>query len=236
MIVSQVLDDGEETAAFARVYLPFYVAGYEAGAENVRTRRKRADFFNLVRERLRQKSFYHAALALKVTKRRLQSVFDEALVEGWGTEDLAREVRHLFDGMARGRSLRIARTELTDVMNDGSNATLREEGYRMKEWSTVIDGQERETHAEADGQVVGVNELFTVGGQAARYPGDDSLSASEKINCRCLIVGAGTPDERKHRLGRAFLRAHGALERRFVVHLRKAFRSQRDRILSRLAP
>jgi hypothetical protein len=40
----------------------------------------------------------------------------------------------------------------------------------------------------ADGQRVGVDDVFTVGGERLRFPSDSSLGASAKniINCRCI--------------------------------------------------
>lgn len=130
--------------------------------------------------------------------------------------------------------MRIARTELTDTINDGTHRALTKEGYTRKRWSTVIDGREREAHAEADGQETLINEAFKVGGELAMYPGDENLSASARINCRCTLVAAGIPVDREELLGRAFLRIHSSLEHKFVVSLHKAFLFQRDRILSRL--
>jgi SPP1 gp7 family putative phage head morphogenesis protein len=232
--VDDFFDEAAETVAFARAYFPFLYAGFQKGADNALAERKRAKGFSeFVRERLRRKSFEHAALAVGATRRQLQKVVAKGLDEGWGVEQLGRNIRKEFGVMSRVRGLRIARTELTDVINDGSNQTLRDEGHRQKEWSTVIDGQQRGSHGTANGQVVGIDDVFRVGGAAARYPGDEHLPPGERINCRCLIVAAGLSDERKRRLGRAFLRTHGALERGFVVHLRRAFRDQRDRALSK---
>ncbi len=63
-------------------------------------------------------------------------------------------------------------------------------------------------------------------------PGSETLSAGEKINCRCTVVGVGVPEDRKAQLDKRFLRAHGALEGKFVVQLRRAFQEQRTRVLS----
>jgi len=232
--VEEFFDDLAEAERLAAVYLPFLAAGFKQGAENVLLgRRARGDGYDdLVREQLRRKSFDHATLAVGTTKRKLQDILRKALDEGWGVEELGRGIREEFDGMARVRGLRIARTELTDTINDGSNQTLRVEGYEEKEWSAVIDGQERPDHHAASGQTVGIHDTFRVGGESARYPGDESLSPGQRVNCRCLIVGAGLSDDRKRQVGRRFLRSHGALERRFVVHLRGAFVAQRDRVLS----
>jgi hypothetical protein len=54
-----------------------------------------------------------------------------------------------------------------------------------------MDGNERDTHTGADGQTVGTDETFTVGGATWKYPGDDMLPPEERINCRCTVVGGG---------------------------------------------
>lgn len=226
-------DEKAETEAFALVMRPFLEAGFKEGIGNVRA--KRADkkvFTDYVRESLKRKSLEHAALATGTTKKKLQEVLQEAVDKGLGIQELGRKIKKLFDVESKMRALRIARTELTDTMNDGSNQTLRAEGYQLKEWSTVIDGQERPDHHAANGQAVGIHDAFRVGGESALYPGDDMLSASQRVNCRCALVGGGMPEDRKRQLGRTFLRAHGALEKKFVVSLRRAFIAQRDRILS----
>jgi len=58
-----------------------------------------------------------------------------------------------------------------------------------KEWETVIDGLERETHYDANGQTVNHTDAFLVGDSALLYAGDTSLGAElkEVVNCRCSI-------------------------------------------------
>jgi hypothetical protein len=189
-------------------------------------------FTQAVRIALEQKSFDHAAIAIGTTKEALQVELAAAIEQGEGIQQLSKRIDKLFGQHEKVRNKLIARTELTDVINDGSTETLRREGYQNKEWSTVIDGRERASHAAADGQVVGIHQPFMVGGSSGMFPGDSTLPMSERANCRCAVVGAGLTFDRKHQLGRVFLRAHGALERDFVIHLRRAFRGQRDRVLS----
>ena len=55
-----------------------------------------------------------------------------------------------------------------------------------KEWVAILDSATREDHVLADGQQVGVNENFTVGGEEANFPRDPNLSAKQSINCRCI--------------------------------------------------
>ena len=57
-----------------------------------------------------------------------------------------------------------------------------------KEWNAILDSRTRETHAEADGQVVGLMEYFQVGDSLMMFPGDTSMGAGPElwINCRCI--------------------------------------------------
>lgn len=51
--------------------------------------------------------------------------------------------------------------------------------------NSTDDGRTRESHAEADGQIVGINEQFEVGGELLDFPGDGS--PENTYNCRCAI-------------------------------------------------
>lgn len=209
--------------------------GMQQGIEQGNGKAKPENIFNAdTRKRLNKKSLEHAALAVGTTKDELQKAIDKATKEGTGTQGLAKLIRDQFEVDSRHRSLVIARTELTDTINQGVVETFEEEGTTEKQWSTVTDGQERDSHAAADGQTVGLDEDFTVGGERAAYPGDPSLSPESRCNCRCTLVAGGISKERQMHINQQFLRAHGVLENRFVVQLRKSFLDQRDRILSRL--
>lgn len=191
-------------------------------------------FNALVKAAIGRRAFAHAARAVGATKGQLAGLLSSAVEEGKGVPELARDIRRTFEFNSKVRSLRIARTELTEVINDGAARTLDHEGYPEKQWSTVIDGRERPTHAQADGQSVPADGYFAVGGNACRYPGDETLPPGERVNCRCTVVGSGVPESRARRQGEMFLKAHGSLERQFQVSLRRAFLDQRNRILSRL--
>ena len=60
--------------------------------------------------------------------------------------------------------------------------------------NSTLDDRTRETHAEADGQVVPVDDVFIVGDDELEYPRDPGGSAEETINCRCVSVPV-LPDE-----------------------------------------
>lgn len=108
-----------------------------------------------------------------------------------------KAVREAFDqalGVQGGMSWydtakRDARTAVTGL--DGLLATgeMRRQGIPEKMWVARHDSRVRESHADADGQVVPVNQPFLVGGYTMMHPGDRSAPPGETINCRCITVG-----------------------------------------------
>ncbi len=88
------------------------------------------------------------------------------------TSDL--EARNSIDG---GRKAGYQR-----IMDNG----LVERGP-TKIWRTFLDGQTRQSHRNVNGDEVGIDENFTVGGETLPAPRDSSLGASAGniINCRC---------------------------------------------------
>lgn len=71
---------------------------------------------------------------------------------------------------------------------------LAEEGYTHRRWVAIADDRTRPTHRAASGQVVTLDEPFTVGGYPLRYPHDPDGPASETVNCRCSQVGVRGED------------------------------------------
>ena len=91
--------------------------------------------------------------------------------------------------IARWRANVISRTETHTAAQAAGFETEASLGLTLrKEWVAAADERTRESHAEADGQVVGHAEDYSVGGHACQYPGDPSLPPEESINCRCASV------------------------------------------------
>lgn len=86
----------------------------------------------------------------------------------------------------------IGRTEATAAFNGGEQAgqtSAKKPGTTLtKRWLSSHDTRVRETHQDADGQVVGADQLFNVGGYDAPYPGHWSLPPQESVNCRCTAL------------------------------------------------
>ena len=70
-----------------------------------------------------------------------------------------------------------------------------------REWVSALDARTRPEHAEADGQVVGVDEPFIVGGEKLMFPGDRNGSGWNIYNCRCTMIakvnGVDTSDAKR---------------------------------------
>ena len=65
----------------------------------------------------------------------------------------------------------------------------------IKRWVSNADERTRPSHALANGQEVGIDDDFIIGGKKMSYAGDPKGGASEVINCRCVIVYTEPDDE-----------------------------------------
>lgn len=120
---------------------------------------------------------------------RLRLTLEQAAREGVGQAVAADRIRDTFN-IARQHASTIARTELAQVMN-GARWEVHEHMYergivRAKTWTTAGDERVRDDHETADGQQVGINEHFVVGGALLLYPGDVNGPPEQIINCRCI--------------------------------------------------
>lgn len=87
---------------------------------------------------------------------------------------------------------RIVRTEVVCASNLGDMTGAQMTGYDVqKEWIAAMQPERtRQSHMEADGQVVGVNDPFVLDdGDKLMFPADGSLGAAPEntINCRCSL-------------------------------------------------
>ncbi len=131
------------------------------------------------------------------TRNQLASTLSEGIANGESLHELMLRVEDskigvLGDEPMTVRAARIARTETTGALNSGHDTTMRglaADGLiEKKEWSATKDGFTRDTHMDANGQQVPVNQPFDVGGHPGRFPGDPNLPAAERCNCRCTTL------------------------------------------------
>jgi HK97 family phage portal protein len=110
--------------------------------------------------------------------------------EGEGMDQLAKRIDGFLDKIIPHRAEVVARTEVINASNAASDfAAKASTVVKRKEWISTRDDRIRDTHKEADEQVVPVDDPFTVGGFKLQWPGDSSLGApaEEVIQCRCTV-------------------------------------------------
>lgn len=130
-------------------------------------------------------------------KKQITKQVTQGILQGKSSKGIAASLMRNIPDMGRVSAVRAARTAVTEAENAGRQAAaeqLAEKGVvSQKRWRCTHDSRTRDWHAEADDQVVDMDEPFEVGGEQLMYPGDGSLGASgwNLYNCRCsrqLIV------------------------------------------------
>ncbi len=130
------------------------------------------------------KSRYVSATSHEIVK----GVITHGLENGLPEREIANNLQDNFVGeVAANRARTIARTEVHNAASYGMQNGAEESGLALeREWVAVMDSRTREDHADADGQIRGMEEPFDIGGEDIDFPGDGSPENS--INCRCTIA------------------------------------------------
>lgn len=124
----------------------------------------------------------------ETTRQQVVNAVERGYADGLGQDGVADYILSLVPEFSRYRAEMIARTETHGAANYGAGRAARETNLPLKrEWISSRDERTRETHREADGQIVGMDDAFDVGGSRLMFPGDPDGPAEEVINCRCAI-------------------------------------------------
>jgi hypothetical protein len=102
-----------------------------------------------------------------------------------GLQDL---VSDKFSVYTASRLRMIAQTTSTFTYGAAQRETHKKHGFKSVWRHTGAGVQDRKTHIAADGQVIGEDGYFNVGGEKVRHPADGS--ASNAINCHCILRAA----------------------------------------------
>ena len=120
----------------------------------------------------------------------IRDVVLRANEEGQGIDEIRRRIGGVFDDAKGYRAERIARTEAVGSANAANVAAWQISGLvDEKEWLAVPDDQTRETHADMDGQRVGLNDTFTSPSGATTQHTSDTVRAGSL----CLRANSQTP-------------------------------------------
>ena len=125
---------------------------------------------------------------------RIQASLQAGIDAGDTTAELSARVKAEFNTIADGEARRIARTETSAAYGKGRSTAMQSAGVQYKQWLTSGNDNVRPYHAEANGQIVPIDEPFIVGGEELQYPGDEAGSAGNVIECHCVSIAVAAPD------------------------------------------
>lgn len=126
------------------------------------------------------------------TMSNIRDIVENGVSEGLSEKDIAKQIKAVAPNKSASRAQTIARTETHRAANATGLETAKQVGVEMmKVWVPSGGGRTRDSHRRAgddysDG--IPIDDVFIVGGERLRYPGDPSGSAEETINCRCALL------------------------------------------------
>lgn len=126
-------------------------------------------------------------------KRQITASITSSILQGKNLKRMADDLQSRIHTMNRDSAIRTARTASTTAQNAGrQDAFVAAErlGIKVrKRWIATKDNRTRHDHGMADGQTIGVDETFIVGGYKMMFPGDRAHGAPGRLiyNCRCTM-------------------------------------------------
>lgn len=148
-----------------------------------------------VREAIRKRTQRLSQLIGDTTAKEVLAVIEASERGGLTVTETARLVSRAVYGEEKvtSRSTAIARTESAGALSQGSWDQAKEMGdlYQSKEWLAFSDAETRESHTACMAQ--GRIQIDTPFQNGLMYPLDPSGSASEVINCRCVLAYSDLP-------------------------------------------
>jgi uncharacterized protein with gpF-like domain len=197
----------QHTERMERIYASAYQTTGEAFGGRMLQQARKGALSNLVRKdaesefmaRLRAiiaASAGRAIVASETTQDQLRAIIEAAVSDGMSQRQVAAQIRNGAPDLPgigfftpRVRGLIIARTEVHTAQVQANDAAAREVGgVERKEWVAAEDERTRETHRDADGQVVALDGSFIVGETRMGAPGEFGAPAAEVVNCRCAVA------------------------------------------------
>jgi hypothetical protein len=127
------------------------------------------------------------------TKQNIRRTLVEGYNKGETHRQLTERVNKYMSHTEQHRSRTIARHEINSANNGAAHEGYRQMGIPQERWiwsgsaDTREDGSGRLPHQEADGQIVNLDDVFTVWDEGLQYPGDPAGRAANVIGCLCTV-------------------------------------------------
>ena len=129
----------------------------------------------------------------------LNTALAEGVDAGETTEQLAGRVKGVFNNLQNFEARRIAMTETSAAYGFSRHEAMADAGIEFKGWLSSHGPNVREAHAQAEADYadspIAIDEPFIVDGEELMYPGDESGSPGNVINCHCIQIAKAKPTE-----------------------------------------
>jgi hypothetical protein len=151
-------------------------------------------WFDEVERFLQQEGGQDIRRITETTREDIVDILTEARRDGAGIEEMAQILDEEIDAVNQRRGRVIARTETITASNKASQFGAKQTGLTLeKRWVDSDDARVRRSHREVDGQQVPIDDPYVwtspeSGRVQAAFPGDPSLPAAERIQCRCVEI------------------------------------------------
>lgn len=129
------------------------------------------------------------------TRLNVMRIIRHSYDEGLTIPDTAKAIRAGMREASVARATLIARTELAGAVNGGSVAATQIVSAATgipytKTWHTSVGAPypRHEDYEGLEGQTVGLDDYFDVGGYQLAFPGDPDGPPEEVCNCRCTVI------------------------------------------------
>lgn len=132
----------------------------------------------------------------ETTRQQILNILEQGEKEGWGIDEMAREMRNSEITIQRARV--ITRTEIAKAAFKGREMGKEKSPYELtSQWIAAKDHRTRHSHRYMNGKVIDDGQQFLVpvyrdkvqiGTELMRGPGDLKASKGNVINCRCTTA------------------------------------------------
>lgn len=129
---------------------------------------------------------------IRYNKKNLTSAVTQGILQGESIDQIADRMVKSPLRMCRNNAITNARTMTTSAQNGGRiDSYKRAESmgiHLKKQWVAQLNDRTRHEHRILDGQIVEIDEKFTVEGYEIEYPGDPNAEPEMVYNCRCSTI------------------------------------------------
>jgi len=155
-----------------------------------------SDFKRIIHDWATTQAAQKVAKVQQTTKKALAKIINKGMSDGLSNREIASDILKSGKITNPHRASVIARNEthtgsVHAVQKSAEVSRVemeREWVAKLDERTRGVDPNDKFSHIRADGERVGMKEVFTRTGEALMYPGDPNGSAANTIQCRCVVV------------------------------------------------